>query len=326
LVVALFKGFSRERIVPVVTDIGRSANLERVFENYRPHLVFHGAVRKNRPFLGIDLEDIGLNNYLRTFNLAKVASVFRCEAFVMISSLMAAEQGDYLSDSLRISEVSLEHFFSDTNTRLIIARLCDIIENRGGIVSIIENQIRNRDTVMLPSEHAQVRLISKDSAAEFILQALVEKNKELPRKIVFTCDCEPSVSLEEVASKLAAMYGLKLGLDFAIRYTEPPYKGVSKSQSKLESSLATIGLPLQFPQPFLFLRGTGNEKGLNFNPGRVKALFKEFVAGSEKESPHQDWRSLTQELIKLCKADSPHRGSVLPGVTNGLDEGTEPIH
>jgi hypothetical protein len=122
------------------------------------------------------------------------------------------------------------------------------------------------------------------------------------------------------------MYGLKLGLDFAIRYTEPPYKGILKSHSDLESSLATIGLPLQFPQSFLFLRVTGNEQGLNFNPGRVKALFKEFVASSEKESPHQDWRSLTQELIKLCKADSSHGGSVLPGVSNGLDEGTEPIH
>ena len=94
---------------------------------------------------------------------------------------MAGKGGNLITDSLRIAEVSLEHFFSDTNTRLIIARICDIVENRGGIVSIIEDQIRNQETVVLPSADAQTWLISKYSAAEFILQTLVEAKKKLAR-------------------------------------------------------------------------------------------------------------------------------------------------
>jgi FlaA1/EpsC-like NDP-sugar epimerase len=300
LVVGLFNGFPHESIVPVVTDTEKMGNLKRVFENYRPHFVFHAAMRKNRPFLAVDLEDIGLNNYLRTFNLAKVSSIFQCEAFVMISSWMAATQGNYLSDSLRISEVSLEHFFSDTNTRLIVARLCDIIENRGGIVSIIENQIRNRETVILPSEDAQVRFISKDSAAEFVLQTLVEKDKEFSSKTVFICDCEPPVSLSEVARKLAALYGLKLGVDFAVRYAGSSDEGVPKPHSYIASSSSTVCLPSQLPPDFSFLKISDEEKSLDVTHDRVKALFKDFVVGSDKESPYQDWKALTQELISLC--------------------------
>jgi FlaA1/EpsC-like NDP-sugar epimerase len=326
LAIALFNGFPHESIVPVVTDTGRIEKLEEVFENYRPDFVFHAAMRKNRPFLGVDLEDIGLNNYLRTFNLARVASLYKCQAFVMISSLMAAEQGNYLSDSLRISEVSLEHFFSDTNTRLIITRLCDIIENRGSIISIIENQIRNRETVMLPSEHTQVRLISKDSAAEFILRALAEKDKELPRETVFTCDCEPPVSLQEVASRVAAMYGLKIGLDFAIRYAGPSGNGGSKLHSNIESSLSTVGSPSQLPPAFSFLQTTDQEKGTDVTHDRVKALFKDFVTGSDKESPPEDWKAITQGLINLCKVDPLHRGSVLSGALSGPGAITKAVH
>jgi FlaA1/EpsC-like NDP-sugar epimerase len=326
LVAALLAAFPNESIVPVVTDTGRIENLEKVFERHRPDFVFHAATRKNRPFLGVDLEDIGLNNYLRTFNLAKIASAFQCDAFVMISSLMAAKEGNYLSDSLRISEVSLEHFFSDTGTRLIITRLCDIIENRGGIVSVIENQIRNRTTVILPPEETEARFISKDSAAEFVLQTLLEKNSELSRKTVFTCDCEPPVSLSEIAEKIAAMYGLKSGVDFAVRYRESPGEGTSTLHSNGASSMPTGGLPSPFPGAVPFLRTKSNGENLDCNAGRVKVLFKEFVVGSEKELPHQEWKALTQDLIKLCKADPLYRGSVLPGVSNGLDEDTEPIH
>ncbi len=188
LVAALLDVYSKELIVPVLADTERIDDIEKVFENYWPNLVFHAGMRKHVPFLAVDLGDIGRTNYLRTFNLAKVASNFQCELFVMISSLAAGKNGNLIDDSLRIAEVSLEHFFSNTNTRLIIARICDIVENRGRIESIIENQIRNKETVILPPADTQTWLISKYSAAELILQTLVEANKNSLDKKVFVCD------------------------------------------------------------------------------------------------------------------------------------------
>jgi FlaA1/EpsC-like NDP-sugar epimerase len=323
LVGALFNGFPHESIVPVITDTGRIENLEKVFENHRPHFVIHAGMRKNRPFLGVDLEDIGQTNYLRTFNLAKVAATFRCEAFVMISSLMAAKKGSFLSDSLRVSEVSLEHFFSDTNTRLIVARLCDIVENRGGIVSVIENQIRNRETVILPSEHAQVRFISKDSAAEFVLQALVEADKNSCGKTVFICDSQPPISLNEVARKLGAIYGLKVGVDFAVRYTGQSDEKVSKLPSDGASSSSTPILPSQLHLPLFFLKITGEEENLGISP-EVRSLFKDFVLRSDKGSDYHDWKGQTQELMKLCRAEPLHRGIVVPGVAGETEASIEP--
>jgi FlaA1/EpsC-like NDP-sugar epimerase/lipopolysaccharide/colanic/teichoic acid biosynthesis glycosyltransferase len=326
MVSSLFNGFPHESIVPVVTDTGKIGNVEKIFENYRPQFVFHAAMRKNRPFLAVDLEDIGQTNYLRTFNLAKAAAKFQCEAFVMISSLMAANQGNYLSDSLRVSEVSLEHFFSDSNTRLIVVRLCDIIENRGGIVSIIENQIRNRETVILASEHDQARFVSKDSGAEFILQSLAEGHNGVSGKTVFMCDSEAPVSLNEVARKLAALYGLKPGLDFAFRYTGQSDENVSNMISTMGSLSSTEVLPSLLPQSFSLLKISGEEKSLDVTHDRVKALFKDFVTGFDKESPPEEWKVITQELMNLCKVKPLHRGIAQPRVLGGPDAATKAVH
>jgi FlaA1/EpsC-like NDP-sugar epimerase len=193
-------------------------------------------MRKYLPLFAVDLGDIGQANYLRTFNLAKVAAKFQCEFFVMISSRMADQGGNFINDSLRVAEVSLEHLFNETNTRLIIARICDIAESRGGIVSIIENQIRNRETVVLPSADAQAWVISKNSAAEFILQTLVEPSKNSFDGKVFSCDTGSPIPLIEVTRKLASIYGLKLGADLAVQYTRPSAEAVSITTPKITLS------------------------------------------------------------------------------------------
>ena len=294
LIAALSNGFSQESIVPVLDNTDHIGTLEEAFENYRPNLVLHAGMRKYLPFLPVDLSDLGRTNYLCTFTLAKLAAKFHCELFVMISSLMAGKGGNLIADSLRIAEVSLEHFFSDTNTRLIIMRICDIVENRGGIVAIIENQIRNQETVILPSADAQTWLISKYSAAEFILQTLVEAKKNSFGAKVFACDAGSPVPLIEVAKKLANIYGLKLGSDLAIKYTGQSDEPVSRLPQEISSST------------FLYPQGIKAAKG---NAGvtneEIDSVFKDFVLVANIKSATQDWKARTRKLIKLCEPGSP---------------------
>ena len=174
LAVSLSSVFSQDLIMPVLVDNDGKETLEKVFQTYQPDIVFHASMRKYMPFLTVTGDDVVQANYVRTFNIAKLASKFNCEHFVMISSLMAAQSSNLVTDSLRVAEVSLEYFFDGTKTRLIIVRIGDIIENRGSIVSIIEEQIRKQQIVNLPSGKAEVHLMSKHSTIDIILQALAE--------------------------------------------------------------------------------------------------------------------------------------------------------
>ncbi len=292
LVASLFNVFSQDLIIPVLGDTDKIDTLEEVFENHQPDIVFHASMRKYAPFLALNLDDVGQANYVRTFNLAKVASKFKCELFVMISSLVAAQNGNLITDSLRVAEVSLEHFFSDIDTRLVIARICDIIENRGGIVSIIEEQIRKRQTVTLPSADAQIHLMSKYSATAFILQALAETDGTAPERRVFISKPSSRMPLVEVASKLANLYGLKLKTDIQIKYTTQ-----SKEHTDLTLRNKSSSTSIYSPSIKVAKANTG------VTSEELKSVFKDFVLNNNNKPTLHDWIAQTRELIRLCGPD-----------------------
>jgi FlaA1/EpsC-like NDP-sugar epimerase/lipopolysaccharide/colanic/teichoic acid biosynthesis glycosyltransferase len=292
LVTTLFQDFSPELIVPVIGDPDRIDFLQEVFENQRPNVVFHASMRKYLPFFAVDVGDIGRTNYLRTFNLAKTTSKFDCEIFVMISSVTAISGRNPITDSLRVAELALEHFFSDSNTRLIIARICDVAENRGGVVSIIEDQIRKQGTVTLPCVDAQTWLVSKYTAAEFVLQTLVEAKKNSFHEKVFACEAGSPIPLIEITRKLAHLYGLRLWSDLAVKYSAPSDESVSMSPQEILSSPPTYSP---------YVKVATENAGLTGE--KTKSVFKDFVLAISTTLDSQDWETRTRELIRLCGPD-----------------------
>jgi FlaA1/EpsC-like NDP-sugar epimerase/lipopolysaccharide/colanic/teichoic acid biosynthesis glycosyltransferase len=228
LMTNLLNLFPKESIVPLLLTTNGIRPLEEAFAAHRPNLVFHASMKKYvSPFITSD-EEIAHINYRRTFNLAKLAVDCGSESFVMISSMAAGNGPNPISHSLRIAELSLLQFFEMTDTRLVIGRICDIVENQGGIVSVMEDQIRRRATLELPSADYRTYLLSKSSAAEFILQTVAEATLKQFRGGIFVCDAGPPISLFQVARKLAALYELDLDKDISVRFT-------NSSQSMPES-------------------------------------------------------------------------------------------
>ena len=292
LMTALWNDFPPDLIVPRIIDAEREDNLEEVFRDCQPGLVIHAGMRKYAPFLGINLGDLGRINYLRTFHLAKAAAKFQSEIFMLISSLWAGNMGHPIPDSLRVAEVSLEHFFGDTSTRFMVARLCDIAENRGGIVSLLDKRIRDREPVILPSAEAQARLLSSASAAEFILKALVEAKEALFAKMIFSCDPGPPIRLTEIVKEIAGFYGLKPDSDFKVDYLDQGAPGWSTSNQKSESQALGLSLQDGIPRP-----------GLAMPPEEVKSLFRDFVLLANRKYASLDWNAKTRELMNAFGPD-----------------------
>jgi FlaA1/EpsC-like NDP-sugar epimerase len=289
LVAALLKDFCREKIIPIVRDGDDVEGLEGVFQKYHPNLVVQAAMRKYSPVLGVDLGDIGRTNYLRTFSLAREAARSGCEFFLMITSLAACNGSKFINDSLRIAETSLNYFFSDTNTRLIVARVCDIAESKGGIVSIIEDQIRSRGPVVLPSKDIYAQLISKVFGAEFILQSLVDaKNRRDGEAAIFTCDSGAPIPLIDISEKLAGAYGLRLGTDVEIKYAGQPEVSTYPERETLRKQTLS----------------QSNREGMKpmaHSNAEVRSFFKDVVFNHEDKSTIRDWEAWTQKALELCE-------------------------
>src|SRR5262249_34428858 len=149
LVSQLQQTFPTARITPILCPPAGNADLEKVFAQYGPHLVFQNAMRKYLPFFNFQIASILRANYLTTFALAQQAARSGCTHFVLVSSEEAHKRGNLIADSLRAVEIGLRQFFAPTSTRLVIVRLCDGLENRGGIVARLGGQIANPEPNIL---------------------------------------------------------------------------------------------------------------------------------------------------------------------------------
>jgi len=296
LVSQLQQTFPTAHITPILCAPAGNANLEAVCAQYGPHVVFHNAMRKYLPFFDFQTASILHANYLATFALAKQAVRSGCTHFVLVSSEAAHKPGNLIADSLRAVEIGLRQFFAPTATRLVIVRLCDVLENRGGIVARLEGQIVNREPIILPHYDAKHALLSKDAAVHFILDALGLAESLAPKEGIFVCPPASSVSLLEVAQRLAMLHGYRLGTDIPLYFLEEP-PAVSPSEEAHESRDSTRCVPTANPSisllqdiPFMSSQG-------------ITTAVQELLNIEEGDLVYDGWERPTRTLLE-CAAQA----------------------
>jgi FlaA1/EpsC-like NDP-sugar epimerase/lipopolysaccharide/colanic/teichoic acid biosynthesis glycosyltransferase len=296
LVSQLQETFPTTHIMPILCPPAGNANLEAVFAEYSPHVVFQNAMRKYLPFFDFQTASILHANYLTTFALAKQAMRSGCTHFVLVSSEAAHKPGNLIADSLRAVEIGLRQFFAPMSTRLVIVRLCDVLENRGGIVARLEGQIVNREPIILPYCTAKHALLSKDAAVHFILDALGLVESLAPREGIFVCPPASAVSLLEVTQRLAMLHGYRLGTDIPLYFLEES-PTVSPSEGAPESHASTQYVPTANPSISLL-----QETPFMSSQGITKAV-QELLNIQEGDLAYDGWEGPTRTLLE-CAAQA----------------------
>jgi FlaA1/EpsC-like NDP-sugar epimerase len=249
-------------------------------------------MRKYPPLFDIQVEDVLRANCLSTFKLAKQAANNGCEYFVMISSVEAESRGNSVSESLRSAEIGLRQFFASQQTKLVIVRLCDILENRGGVVAMLEDQIAHREPVTLPSPDAKRRFLSRRAAVCFILQSLVLAEATPAKDGIFVCNDGAPISLMEIARKLAMLSGVQLESDVPVKFLNgnprdggPVFQMFSNDHEKLMTTAhAHIGLL--------------HEKSLPDSP-ELDAAIHYLLNLQEHDLEHAAWEKHTHTLLRF---------------------------
>jgi FlaA1/EpsC-like NDP-sugar epimerase/lipopolysaccharide/colanic/teichoic acid biosynthesis glycosyltransferase len=293
LVSHLQQTFPTARITPILCPPAGNVNLEAVFTQYSPHVVFQNAMRKYLPFFDFQTASILHANYLATFALAKQAAHSGCTYFVLVSSEAAHKRGNLLADSLRAVEIGLRQFFAPTSTRLVIVRLCDVLENRGGMVARLEGQIVNREPIILPHRDAKHALLSKDAAVHFILDALGLAESLAPREGIFVCPPASAVSLLDIARRLAMLHGYRLGTDIPLYFLEEP-PAVAPAEEAPESHAATRYAPTANPRISLL-----HETPFTYSQGITQAV-QELLNMQEGDLVYDGWEGPTRTLLECA--------------------------
>jgi FlaA1/EpsC-like NDP-sugar epimerase len=215
----LRQAFPDACIVPWLCAPAGHTTLGNVFLEHRPHIVFHNAMCQYVPFFPCEGNHLARANALFTFALAQQAARTACEYFVFISSEAAAFRGNRMSDALRAAEIGLEQFFAGGKTGLVTVRLCDILENPGGTIARLREQITNRQPVLI-SRHAKCTFLTKQDAVLLILDTLAQTATGAIEKGIFVCTPGLATPLFEIAHTLAVLEGVQLGTDIPVQFLD----------------------------------------------------------------------------------------------------------
>lgn len=293
LVSQLQQTFPTARITPILCPPAGDGNLEEVFAQCDPHVVFQNAMRKYLPFFNFQIASILRANYLTTFALAQQAVRSGCTHFVLVSSEEAHKRGNLIADSLRAVEIGLRQFFAPGLTHLVIVRLCDVLENRSGIVGRLEDQIVNCEPVILPHRNAKHALLSKRAAAHFTLDALGLTESLAPREGIFVCLQASAVSLLEVAQRLAMLHGYRLGTDIPLYFLEEP-SAVSSSEEAHALDVYTRCVPTSNPSISLL------QESPFTSSQAITTAVQELLNIRESDLEYAGWERPTRTLLEYA--------------------------
>ncbi len=89
----------------LLSNITNRRRLDRLFQDYRPQIVFHAAAYKHVPLLEANCYEAFLNNIIGTRNVLEAAEQCRAERFVLISTDKAVDPSSIMGSSKRVAEL-----------------------------------------------------------------------------------------------------------------------------------------------------------------------------------------------------------------------------
>ncbi|MFT4147950.1 MAG: nucleoside-diphosphate sugar epimerase/dehydratase [Micrococcaceae bacterium] len=195
----------------VLADIRDLDNLEIIFKERKPEVVFHAAALKHLPMLEQYPDEAWKTNVLGTLNVLTAAAEVDVETFVNISTDKAADPTSILGHSKRLAE-RLTSWFAETHRgKYLSVRFGNVMGSRGSMLPTFQKQIDEGGPVTVTHPEVTRYFMTIPEACQLVIQAgAIGREKE-----VLILDMGEPVKIVDVAQKMINASGK----DIDIKYT-----------------------------------------------------------------------------------------------------------
>lgn len=202
---------------PVLADITNQRMMRKVFETYKPHIVFNAAAYKHVPMMeGSPYEAVRVN-IGGTKILADLSVEFGVEKFVMVSTDKAVNPTNVMGASKRICELYIQSLsqLPEMKTAFVTTRFGNVLGSNGSVVPLFKRQIAQGGPVTVTHPEITRFFMTIPEACQLVLEASFMGNGGE----IFVFDMGEPVRIADLAEKMIKLSGLKLGEDIDIVYT-----------------------------------------------------------------------------------------------------------
>ncbi len=194
----------------IIADVRNKVALNKIFDLYRPQMVYHAAAYKHVPLMEENPSQAILTNVYGTQNLADLACEYGVKKFVMISTDKAVNPSNVMGASKRIAEKYVQSLHLkgipegySRATKFITTRFGNVLGSNGSVVPLFTKQIAEGGPLTITHPEIIRYFMTIPEACQLVLEAgAMGKGGE-----IYIFDMGKPVKIIDLARKMIKLAG-----------------------------------------------------------------------------------------------------------------------
>lgn len=195
-------------IINVIGDIRNIEDIEHVFQNYKPEVVYHAAAYKHVPLMERNPSQAIFTNVEGSRNIIDLSVKYFVKRFVMVSTDKAVNPSNVMGASKRIAEKYVQCLakqFGETHqTRFITTRFGNVLGSNGSVVPLFTKQIEEGGPITITHPDIIRYFMTIPEACQLVLEAGSMGNGGE----IYIFDMGKAVKIIDLAHKMIRLAGL----------------------------------------------------------------------------------------------------------------------
>lgn len=207
--------FKNLSFIPLLASVTDPNTMENIFKTYQPEIVFHAAAYKHVPLLENQVKQAVNNNFFGTKTVAELASTYKAEKFILISTDKAVNPTNVMGTTKRMAEIFCQNFNNHSSTNYIIVRFGNVLGSAGSVIPLFKKQLKQGGPLTVTHPEITRFFMSIPEASQLVLQAgAMGKGGE-----IFVLDMGSPIKICHLAERLIKLSGKRPYKDVDIIFT-----------------------------------------------------------------------------------------------------------
>lgn len=191
-----------EKIVPILCDIKNKEKIDRIYEQFKPDIVYHAAAYKHVPMGEREPDEIIKNNVLGSYNVLVGAKNAGVKRVVIISTDKAVNPTNVMGASKRMVEL-IASMLTSPETEIVAVRFGNVLGSRGSMLPLFIEQIHAGVPITVTHKDIIRYFMAIPEAVSLVLKAgAMAQSGE-----VMVLDMGQPVRIYDFAQRLVKYYG-----------------------------------------------------------------------------------------------------------------------
>ncbi|MFN8608903.1 MAG: nucleoside-diphosphate sugar epimerase/dehydratase [Vulcanimicrobiota bacterium] len=196
----------------LVCDVCRERILERIFEEHRPHFVFHAAAHKHVPLMEAAPAEAVYTNVFGTRAVLNACQKYGVERFILLSTDKAVNPNNVMGATKRMAEKLVAQM---AHPGYAAVRFGNVLGSRGSVVPTMQKQISQGGPVTVTDPAMTRYFMTIPEAVTLVLQAAgLAHGGE-----IYLLDMGKPVRILDLAHNLIRLCGFEPERDIPIKIT-----------------------------------------------------------------------------------------------------------